>query len=203
MVEIAIVDYGIGNLRSIKRGLEESNSKVIVTHEERKIKEADAVVLPGVGAFQEAFRNLNPLSNVILDKIRDGSILLGICLGLQLLFSTSTEGGLNKGLDFFKGKVIKLPPKVKVPHIGWNTLNIVDPNNPLFQGVPDGAYVYFVHSYFASPENVDVIISKTFYGLNFPSALAKKNVFLTQFHPEKSATTGLKILTNFVDYVKK
>jgi glutamine amidotransferase len=158
--------------------------------------------LPGVGAFQEAIKNLKPLSNLVLEKILDGTALLGICLGLQLLFSTSTEGGLHEGLDFFKGKVIKSPPNVKIPHIGWNTLKIVDPNSPLFQDVPNGAYVYFVHSFYASPENVDAIISKTFYGLDFPSTLARKNVFLTQFHPEKSAAVGLQILKNFVDYVK-
>jgi len=128
--------------------------------------------------------------------------LLGICLGLQLLFTTSTEGGLHKGLGIFKGRVIHLPTNVKVPHMGWNTLRIVKPDSPILAGISDGAYVYFVHSYYGDAENKDEIISKTDYGKEFPSAVSKGQIFATQFHPEKSGKTGLQILRNFVEYVK-
>lgn len=202
MAKIAIVDYGLGNLRSIKRGLQEVRSEPYITHEKKEITDADAVVLPGVGAFGEAAKNLKPISETVLDQIREGKPLLGICLGLQLLFTTSTEGGLHKGLGIFKGRVIQLPPNVKVPHMGWNTLRIVKPDSPILAGISDGAYVYFVHSYYGDAENEDEIISKTDYGKEFPSAVSKGQIFATQFHPEKSGKTGLQILRNFVEYVK-
>lgn len=201
MVKIAVIDYGLGNLRSIKRGLEEVKSEANVTHKKEDMIDADAIVLPGVGAFQEAIKNLGPISDVILDQIQEGKPLLGICLGLQLLFTTSTEGGLHKGLDIFKGKVVQLPLHVKVPHMGWNTLRIVKPDSPLFEGISGGAYVYFVHSYYGDVENEDEIVSKTYYGTDFASALSKDQIFATQFHPEKSGVTGLQILKNFVEYV--
>lgn len=201
MVKIAVIDYGLGNLRSIKRGLEEVKSEANVTHKKEDMIDADAIVLPGVGAFQEAIKNLRPISDVILDQIQEGKPLLGICLGLQLLFTTSTEGGLHKGLDIFKGKVVQLPLHVKVPHMGWNTLRIVKPDSPLFEGISGGAYVYFVHSYYGDVENEDEIVSKTYYGTDFASALSKDQIFATQFHPEKSGVTGLQILKNFVEYV--
>jgi len=202
LAKIAIVDYGLGNLRSIKRGLQEVRSEPYITHEKKEITDADAVVLPGVGAFGEAAKNLKPISETVLDQIREGKPLLGICLGLQLLFTTSTEGGLHKGLGIFKGRVIQLPPNVKVPHMGWNTLRIVKPDSPILAGISDGAYVYFVHSYYGDAENEDEIISKTDYGKEFPSAVSKGQIFATQFHPEKSGKTGLQILRNFVEYVK-
>jgi len=201
LVKIAVIDYGLGNLRSIKRGLEEVKSEANVTHKKEDMIDADAIVLPGVGAFQEAIKNLRPISDVILDQIQEGKPLLGICLGLQLLFTTSTEGGLHKGLDIFKGKVVQLPLHVKVPHMGWNTLRIVKPDSPLFEGISGGAYVYFVHSYYGDVENEDEIVSKTYYGTDFASALSKDQIFATQFHPEKSGVTGLQILKNFVEYV--
>jgi len=201
LVKIAVIDYGLGNLRSIKRGLEEVKSEANVTHKKEDMIDADAIVLPGVGAFQEAIKNLGPISDVILDQIQEGKPLLGICLGLQLLFTTSTEGGLHKGLDIFKGKVVQLPLHVKVPHMGWNTLRIVKPDSPLFEGISGGAYVYFVHSYYGDVENEDEIVSKTYYGTDFASALSKDQIFATQFHPEKSGVTGLQILKNFVEYV--
>ena len=202
MVKIAIVDYGLGNIRSIKRGLEEVESEPYITHEREEIADADAIVLPGVGAFGEAAKNLKPISETILDQIHKEKPLLGICLGLQLLFTTSTEGGIHRGLNVLRGKVIQLPPNVKVPHMGWNTLRIVKPDSPLLAGIPDGAYVYFVHSYYGDAENEDEIISKTNYGKEFPSAVSKKHTFATQFHPEKSGKNGLQILRNFVEYVK-
>jgi glutamine amidotransferase len=199
---ISIIDYGLGNLRSIQRGLEQTGARTIITHNQHDLINSDGIVLPGVGAFKEAYRNLVPLSGTILDMINDGKFFLGICLGLQLLFTRSEEGGLHEGLDVFKGDVVKLPPIMKVPQIGWNNLNIVQPENPLFSDIANGEYVYFVHSYYAKPEDPQEIISKTWYGIDFPSAFARKNVFLTQFHPEKSGKIGLQILRNFVKHLR-
>jgi glutamine amidotransferase len=201
-VDIVVIDYGIGNLRSIKRSLEEVGSKVIVTLDQKQIVEADAVVLPGVGAFQGALNSLKEVSDVVLNQIEIGKPFLGICLGLQLLFSASNEGGLYDGLDVFKGQVVKLPSNVKIPHIGWNTLEILRPKNPLLRGVRDESYVYFVHSYYSKPENYEEVICSTSYGISFPSMLCREHVFATQFHPEKSGETGLRILRNFIMYLK-
>jgi glutamine amidotransferase len=202
MVKIAIVDYGIGNLRSIKTSLEAVGSEIIITNERDGIVNADAIVLPGVGAFEGALKNLEKISDIILNQVEESKPLLGICLGLQLLFTASMEGGFHKGLDIFNGKVIKIPLEVKIPHMGWNTLRILKPDNPLVREVPNESYVYFVHSYYGAAECADDVISRTYYGLDFPSALSTKNVFATQFHPEKSGETGLHILKNFVGFVK-
>jgi glutamine amidotransferase len=202
MVKVAVVDYGIGNLRSVRRSLEEAGAQVLVTGEEEEIRAADALVLPGVGSFAGAIEHLKPLSGVILEQVRAEKPLLGICLGLQLLFTHSTEGGYHRGLDVFKGSIIKLPQNVKIPHMGWNTLKDVKPDHPLLRDVPDGTYVYFVHSYYADMDCEEQAISRTHYGLDFPSVVAKGSVFATQFHPEKSGKTGLKIVQNFVEFIK-
>jgi glutamine amidotransferase len=203
MQKIAIIDYGLGNLRSIRKGLEKAGAEAYITHQEEDIRKADALVLPGVGAFEEAIKNLKPLSQVVCEQIELGKPLLGVCLGLQLLFTVSTEGGLHRGLNIFKGKVVKLPSNVRVPHMGWNTLKIVKSENPIVEGLPNNSYAYFVHSYYGDAEDKNDIITETTYGIDFPSILSKGNVFATQFHPERSATTGLQILKNFVNYVKK
>lgn len=202
MVKIAIVDYGIGNLRSIKTSLEAVGAEIIITNERDGMVNADAIVLPGVGAFEGALKNLETVSDIILDQVEESKPLLGICLGLQLLFTASTEGGFHKGLDIFKGKVVKFSLGVKIPHMGWNTLKILKPDNPLVREVPDESYVYFVHSYYGAAECEEDVISKTHYGLDFPSALSSNNVLATQFHPEKSGEIGLQILKNFVEFVK-
>lgn len=203
MVKVAIIEYGVGNLRSISNGLTKVNAEIILTHEKKEMDASDALVLPGVGAFKGAIDKLMPISGIILDQILLGKPLLGICLGLQLLFTTSTEGGIYKGLDVYKGKVIKLPDTVKVPHMGWNTLDFAKPENALLNDIEDGSYVYFVHSFYGEVENKDDIITNTDYGVKFPSILANRQVFSTQFHPEKSGETGLKMLGNFIEYVKK
>lgn len=200
MIKIAIVNYGLGNIRSVKRGLEEAGANVIVTSEKKGIFDADALVLPGVGAFESAITNLTSVSDVLLDQVRKNKPLLGICLGLQLLFTTSTEGGQHRGLNVLNGSVIKLPKTVKIPHIGWNTLTIVKPDHPLLKDVSDGAYVYFVHSYYANVGDPEHVVSKTRYGVDFPSTIVNGNVFATQFHPEKSGKTGLQVLKNFVEF---
>lgn len=148
-------------------------------------------------------KNLAPLSRVVLDETDSGKPLLGICLGFQLLFTSSTEEGTYRGLDVFKGKVVRLPSGLKVPHIGWNTLKIVRPDNSLFHDVHDHTYVYFNHSYYANPQSESDVVTTTEYGISFASSVARGCVFATQFHPEKSGADGLRILRNFTHLVKR
>ncbi len=202
---IAIIDYGMGNLRSVQAGFEYVGQKVFITDKPSEVINSDGVVLPGVGAFGDAIQRLNEtgLGNAFCESVKQGKPCIGICLGLQLLFSESYEGGLFKGLDIIKGKVIRFENKLKVPHIGWNQINIKKRDLKLFQNVPDGSYVYFVHSYFVLPEDSSVIASTTNYGIDFTSAIAKDNLYGTQFHPEKSQNLGLQILRNFGSLIKK
>ncbi|MHA1606533.1 MAG: imidazole glycerol phosphate synthase subunit HisH [Candidatus Freyarchaeota archaeon] len=200
---MCVVDYGVGNLRSIVRGLEKAGASAKLTRDAKELSDADAIVLPGVGAFKDAMENLASLKNTLLDEIKSGKPLLGICLGLQLLFTESTEGGLHKGLDVVNGKVVRLPSNVKVPHIGWNTIKLHDHSISLFEGITDESYFYFVHSYYAVPKDENVVAARTRYGVSFPSVIRKGNVFATQFHPEKSGRIGLKLLRNFVQMVKE
>ncbi len=199
---MAVVNYGVGNLRSIRKGLEKSGADVEVTHSPKKLRDSDAIVLPGVGAFAPAVRNMAPITDVVAEAMKNGKPIFGVCLGLQLLFTRSSEGGSVNGLDFVSGEVVKLPESVKIPQMGWNTLNIVQ-SHPLLEGVKDGSYVYFVHSYYPQPSDPQVIVATTEYGVRFPSMVAKKSLFATQFHPEKSSKTGLTILKNFVRIVKR
>ncbi|MEM1570335.1 MAG: imidazole glycerol phosphate synthase subunit HisH [Candidatus Bathyarchaeia archaeon] len=205
LVKVVVFDYAVGNFRSIKNGLEKSGAEVSITSEIAEIEKADALVFPGVGAFPEAIRRLNPAIDTIKKFMAGGGTLLGICLGMQLLFTVSTEGGLYKGLDYFKGIVVKLPSNVKIPHIGWNTIEIRDFGCPLLDGVPDGSFLYFVHSYYAkiSEVEIDSIDAETTYGVVFPSVVSKGSVFATQFHPERSGKIGLRILKNFIEYIKR
>jgi len=196
------VNYGVGNLRSVKKGIEKSGAKVLVTRNPKDLIESDAIVLPGVGAFAEAVKNLSPLSGVVTQSVEDGKPLFGICLGLQLLFTRSYEGSPTDGLNFISGDIVKLPDGVKIPQMGWNTIEIVR-SHPLLEDVRNDSYVYFVHSYFAQPLEQDAIVATTEYGVKFPSVIAKQNLFATQFHPEKSGKTGLVILRNFVKIVKR
>ena len=203
MPRVSVVNYGVGNLKSVKKGLEKSGAKVLITDNSKEIAESDAVVLPGVGAFAPAVKNMAPLSDVLKESVKDGKPLFGICLGLQLLFTTSSEGGSpTSGLDFISGGIIKLPENVKTPQMGWNTVDIVK-SHPMLEGVPNRSYVYFVHTYVPKPSEPDVILATTEYGVKFPSIIGKRNFFATQFHPEKSSKTGLTILENFVNTLKR
>ena len=204
-VEIAVVDYGLGNLRSVTRGLERAGAAVEVTADPDAFVEADGLVLPGVGAFSEGMENAGPFREVLLEEANSGTPFFGICLGMQMLLSTSEEAkhageGSADGLDLIPGTNVRFPDDVKVPQMGWNELSI-EREHPLVDGV-DGEYAYFVHSYFADPEDDDAIVATTDYGLEFPSVIANDagNVFGTQFHPEKSGETGLRILRNFVEF---
>lgn len=202
MPKILLINYGVGNLRSGKKGFEKAGADVKIVDSKTPITEGDAIVLPGVGAFAEAIRNISTQAHNIKDIVNSGTPILGICLGLQLLFDKSYEGGITNGLGIIPGDVVKINAKVKLPHIGWNTIKILQ-NNSLLEEVKDNSYMYFVHSYFAKPTTSEFIISSTRYGEDFPSVVNHKNIFATQFHPEKSGKTGLRILKNFVNIIKR
>lgn len=202
MVKIAIVNYGLGNLRGVQIGVHRAGGEAIATGDAREIRHADAIILPGVGAFSDAIRNLAPIKDVVLSEAKSGKPLLGICLGLQLLFTYSFEGGYHEGLGLIEGGVVKLPSSVKIPHMGWNKLKIVK-ESPIVRGVPSGAYVYFVHSYYAEPKDKGVIVATTNYGVEIPSIVASRNIYAAQFHPEKSAAVGVRMLKNFISEVKR
>lgn len=202
MPKILLINYGVGNLRSGKKGLEKAGANVELVDSEKPLPDGDALVLPGVGAFAEARKNISPQADAIKDAVDAGKPILGICLGMQLLFTTSQEGGNIYGLDLLPGEIVKVAGNVKLPHIGWNTINIVRPS-PLLGEVKNDSYMYFVHSYVAKPEDSDLAVSHTGYGCRFPSAIAKKNIYATQFHPEKSGKAGLTILKNFVNIVRR
>ncbi|MHA1917511.1 MAG: imidazole glycerol phosphate synthase subunit HisH [Candidatus Ranarchaeia archaeon] len=200
---IAILDYGAGNLYSITKALERLGAKVEITNFGSRITTADGFVLPGVGAFKDAMSVVQRYKTDIQKAIDKQMPILGICLGLQLFFEESFEGGRSEGLGFLKGKVVKLPDNEKVPHIGWNNLKIHDTTHPIVRGVPDDGYVYFVHSYVSKPVNNDIIISTCSYSTVFPAIIAKDNLIATQFHPEKSSRVGLQILKNFFEMTQK
>jgi imidazole glycerol-phosphate synthase subunit HisH len=199
---IAIIDYGMGNLRSVQKGFEHVGREAVVTGDAKTILSASKVVLPGVGAFPDCMRNLEQygLIDAVRRTIESGKPFLGICLGLQLLFTESEEFGISKGLDIIKGRVVRFKgPEfrdLKVPHMGWNSLS-VKRRPPALQDVPDNSHVYFVHSFHVVPDDKNVIATTTSYGIEFVSSIWKDNVFASQFHPEKSQALGLSILKRF------
>lgn len=204
LASVVIVDYGLGNLRSVTRGLERAGADVEITDDPAAFAAADGVVLPGVGAFREGVENADPLREDLLEVADSGTPLFGICLGMQMLLTTSEEGETDgesavQGLDLIPGTNVRFAEGQKVPHMGWNELE-VQRDHPLVAGV-DGNYAYFVHSYYAAPDDEHATVATTDYELEFPSIVANEagNVFGTQFHPEKSGETGLQILRNFVD----
>ena len=201
MPEVAIVDYGVGNLLSLKFALEKTGLKAKIVAPTQKLKDVDAIALPGVGNFSAAAKALKPVKEELISIVKSGTPILGICLGLQLYFETSEEGP-GQGLAFFKGKAIRLVGQVKIPHMGWNTIDKVK-ENELFDGVNDGAFVYFVHSLYPVPDDKEIICTQTEYSQIFTSAIASKNIYGTQFHPEKSGDIGLKILKNFAQTVAR
>jgi len=200
MKRIVIIDYGLGNLRSVQKGLEHVGASPAISGNPEEILAADGIILPGVGAFIDAMKCLVPLKGVIAEFADSGKPMLGICLGQQVLMSSSEEGGLTDGLDLIKGRVLRFPKsELKVPHMGWNNIRIKQ-DHPLFKGIPDGSFVYFVHSYYVDTAAENTLASCE-YGLGFSASVvnSKGNVMGTQFHPEKSGATGLKILKNFVE----
>ncbi len=203
-LRIVIIDYGMGNLRNVQKGFEKIGFEAKLTRNKKEIERASAIVLPGVGAFKDCMENLERygLIDPLLRSIKKGKPYLGICLGLQILFSESEEFGACRGLNLIKGRVVKFrpDPEHKVPHMGWNTIEKLKEVATL-QGVANGDFFYFVHSYYVIPEEVEWISTVTSYGKPFASSISKENIFATQFHPEKSQKKGLRILENFVKSV--
>ena len=205
MRPLAIVDYGMGNLRSVAKAFERLGHAAEVTGDAERITRAPGVVLPGVGAFAACMTNLGAAGLVepVKQVIRAGRPFLGICLGMQLLFDESEEFGPVAGLGILPGRVVRFAadPERKVPHMGWNSVRIVR-RAPELAGIEDGAYVYFVHSYYPVPREADVVATTTPYGQEFASSVVRDNVFACQFHPEKSQATGLRMLEGFVRQVR-
>ena len=202
-VEVVVVDYGLGNLRSVTRGLERAGAAVEITDEPDRFAAADGVVLPGVGAFREGMENAGPYREALAAVADSDTPLFGICLGMQMLLTESEEAdhageGDVRGLDLIPGTNVRFERGQTVPHMGWNELDVSRPH-PLVEGV-DGEHAYFVHSYYARPDDEAAVVTTTDYGVDFPSIVADESgtVFGTQFHPEKSGETGLRILENFV-----
>ena len=197
---ITIVDYGMGNLRSVQKAFEKLNVDATICTQPEEIAKADKLVLPGVGAFRDAISELKSQNLVepIIEHIQAEKPFLGICLGLQLLFEISYEDGAFEGLGVLPGKVVRFEdqPDIKIPHMGWNQLNVAG-DIPIFKDIPAEAYFYFVHSFHVVPTDKNVIAATTEHGCEFVSVVAKKNMFATQFHPEKSQKYGLKLLDNF------
>jgi len=200
MQPILIVDYGMANLRSVQKAFEKVGHAAVISGDPNRIAEAEKVVLPGVGAFRDAIARLRDAGLVppLTQHIRAGKPFLGICLGLQLLFTTSYEGGVYPGLNLFPGEIVRFPDVagLKVPHMGWNQLR-VRRRAPHLQDLPEGAAVYFVHSYFVVPKDPNLVATETDYPTPFVSSIWCDNVFATQFHPEKSQRVGLSILHKF------
>jgi len=212
---IAIIDYRAGNIKSVENALKICGAKPIIATKPLHLKKSAGIILPGVGAFKDGMKNLEKrkLIKEIKSQIFKGKPFLGICLGFQLLFSYSEEHGRVKGLDILKGgvKKFKVNPvrtgisngvNLKIPHMGWNTVKLKIKNEklkmPMFDGISDNAFFYFVHSYYAKPSEKNVVAGMTNYGINFCSAISKQNIWGVQFHPEKSGKNGLKILRNFI-----
>ena len=204
---IVLLDYGSGNLRSVHKALLKVGADVRIVQSPDKIGDARAMVLPGVGAFDDCINALRKqeLLEAARDFIKSGKPFLGICVGYQALFEKSEEfNSCAVGLGIFKGKVVRFSEKngLKIPQIGWNQLEIVKPDCPLFRGVANNSYVYFVHSFYPQPADAGIVATRTDYGDTFASSVWRDNVFATQFHPEKSQTVGLQLLKNFVGLAK-
>ncbi|MCK4459497.1 MAG: imidazole glycerol phosphate synthase subunit HisH [Methanosarcinales archaeon] len=199
---IAIIDYGMGNLRSIHNALAKVGGNPVIVSDSNALldADADAVVIPGVGSFGDAMRNLTPFSDRLFDLVDSGTPLLGICIGMQVLFERSEESDAA-GFGLLEGDVIRLPDGVKIPQMGWNELTIRS-DTDLLAGINDGDFFYFVHSYYCVPEDERVIAATTDYGVDMAAVVEKDNIHAVQFHPEKSSKKGLKILKNFVEMVK-
>ncbi|MFZ5989873.1 MAG: imidazole glycerol phosphate synthase subunit HisH [Bacillota bacterium] len=202
---IAVIDYEVGNLRSVEKALHFIGCEAKVSSDKEFILNADAVVLPGVGAFADAMQSLGKygMIEVINKVIESKKPFLGICLGMQLLFDYSEEGGQDvQGLGILRGAIKQLPDdmNLKVPHMGWNSLELKG-ESPLFKGISKNPYVYFVHSYYLDTDDKDIVIASTNYGINFSVAVQKGSIYATQFHPEKSGEVGLNMLRNFVNSI--
>ncbi len=199
MSDVVIVDYGAGNLRSVTRAVADAGVEALVTSEPAAVERARAVIVPGVGAAAETMANLR--ASDLLEPIRDfiaaGKPFLGVCMGMQALFDVSEEGGEHECLGVLSGRIVRFPGGMTVPHMGWNTVRLRRAH-PVFEGVPDDSYFYFVHSYIPRPADDDVVIGETEYGVRFAAVVGRDNLIATQFHPEKSGRPGLRLYANFL-----
>ena len=201
---ITIIDYGSGNLKSISNGFSNIGAEVLISKDKKDLKEAEALILPGVGAFGMAMAHLKDYEDLIHDHVDDGKPFLGVCLGLQVLFTNSQESPDANGLGIFEGEVIRFPQAIrdkgmKIPHMGWNNLHIKR-DCPILEGVGED-YMYFVHSFYVKPEDDAIIAASVDYGVEVPAVICHDNIFATQFHPEKSGEVGLEILRNFLKLI--
>jgi len=199
MAMIAIIDYGVGNLRSVEKAFEAIAKPALVTGDARAIREADRLVLPGVGAFGECARRLRQsgFDKLVLEAAEQNKPVLGLCVGLQLMFDEGHEFGIHEGLRLMRGRIVRFPESgPHVPQIGWNQIENVKPH-PLVEGLPVGTYFYFVHSYHIETEQREVVVAETEYGIRYPSVCARGSLYGVQFHPEKSQDAGLRLLANF------
>jgi glutamine amidotransferase len=198
MSQVAIIDYGVGNLRSVEKAFAATGCEAIVTSDERELRSAERLVLPGVGAFGACMKALSErgFDRLVHEKARKGTPLLGVCVGMQLLFDESDEFGATAGLGLLHGRVRRFENDLVVPHVGWNRI-YQKHANPLFEGIADGSFCYFVHSFYCEPEDETVVAGETEYGAKYASVVAEKNICGVQFHPEKSQDVGLRMLKNF------
>ncbi|HEU4796125.1 MAG TPA: imidazole glycerol phosphate synthase subunit HisH [Pyrinomonadaceae bacterium] len=204
MSRVAIIDYGVGNLRSVEKAFAAADCEAIVSSKEKDLRAAEKLVLPGVGAFGACMRALSErgFDRLVCERVQEGTPLLGVCVGMQLLFEESEEFGATPGLGLLRGRVrrfsdeVIVPQRLVVPHIGWNRIDQIR-ENPLFTGVANGSFFYFVHSYYCEPTDQSVVAGETEYGLTYASVVASKNICGVQFHPEKSQDAGLQLLQNF------
>jgi imidazole glycerol-phosphate synthase subunit HisH len=195
---ITIIDYKLNNLRSLENTLRRLGHDVLVTANPSDVRTATKLILPGVGAFGDGMRNLNELglAQPFIAKVQSGVPTLGICLGMHLLFTESEEFGYHRGLDLLQGRIVRLPSHLRVPHMGWNQLHIKQTNG-LTQGIGESSFVYFVHSYYPEPGSAEIVLATTDYDIEFPAIVHGKNIWATQFHPEKSQRVGERLLDNF------
>jgi imidazole glycerol-phosphate synthase subunit HisH len=198
MASVAIIDYGIGNLRSVEKAFAANGIDAVITGDERELRKASKLVLPGVGAFAKCMQALKQrgFDQLVRERVRDGTPLLGVCVGMQMLFEESDEFGHAKGLELLQGRVRRFPDDVLVPQVGWNQIQ-QRRRHPLFEGIPDGAFFYFVHSFYCDPRTDETIVGETEYGDIYASAVVQGSVCGVQFHPEKSQAVGLRLLANF------
>lgn len=202
-MNIAIIDYGVGNLRSVEKAFTSQGIEALITRDEKTLRAAEKLVLLGVGAFGYAMENLRKLGfdELVIEAAGAGKPIIGLCVGLQMMFNEGHEFGVHKGLGLLSGKVIKFPDGVRVPHVGWNQVAYLDECGklPVFRGLPDQSFYYFVHSYYVKPDDKSCVLGETDYGLKFASICGRDNVIGVQFHPEKSQATGLRLLKNFAE----
>jgi glutamine amidotransferase len=203
-MKIAIIDYGIGNLRSVEKAFTSQGLAAEATDDELALRAAEKLVLLGVGAFGYAMESLRQrgFDQLVLEAARAGKPIIGLCVGLQMLFDEGHEFGVHKGLGLLPGKVIKFPGSVRVPHVGWNQVAYHNGSaaHPLFRGLPDETFYYFVHSYYVEPADASCVLGETDYGLRYASICGRDNVVGVQFHPEKSQAAGLQLLKNFAEW---